>query len=151
MSVFDINPNRPRIDWLENFNFIGGFPVKDMMNYFFVQEGDTWRNPYMSFTFEGVLSAVRDERFNYEQHNERDREWTQQDHEERIAYLLQKQLYDTHYAQLEVVEVEEGLYDLRLTDGNHRLVVHYLLQHKEMLVTLPNRYMYDLANGILEG
>lgn len=148
MGLFGINANSSNT-WLQNF--IGLLPVKDMMNYFFVQEGDVWKNAYMSFTFEGVLAAVRENRFNREQHNERDREWTQQDHEERIAYLLHNRSYNTHLAQLEVVEIEENLYDLRLTDGHHRLALHYLVQQKEMMVTLPTRYMYDLANAILEG
>lgn len=118
---------------------------------FFYRRHDSYfySNEFFTVDARNIMVYFGENTYMLDAHNNRKREWTSKEHEMRVAYLIARQSYSRDYIEINVNEIESGIYDLLLVDGYHRLLAASLMMKPRIRVIAKDNYTIALANEIL--
>lgn len=125
--------------------------TKDLMKAFYkIKDQYIYYNEFFEIDARNIIFYYDSNDFNEEVHNVRKEEWTQIQHEKRIAYLIRHFRFKAHASvEIDVDEIESNLYDLMLVDGYHRLAAAFFGMVPQVYVKAKDKYTLDLAEQIL--
>lgn len=123
--------------------------TEKLVRFFYKRLGYYYSNEFFTVDSRRIMEYYGMSDYMHEHHNSRKRDWTDTEHEQRIAYLIAQQSYREPFIEIDLNEIESGIYDLLLVDGYHRLLAASLMMKPQIRVVAKDNYTLSLAIEIL--